>query len=104
MARKGARRGARRDQNSDAPAAFPEQCENSDTEVRRPDIDKTSDTEVRPTGEETPKADNADELSAKAEVPLRTDERGFGNETFPGREKTLLAKMEKSLKGRDLLG
>ena len=38
-------------------------------------------------GEETTNAntDNADELSAKAEVLLGTDERGLGKEALPGR-------------------
>ena len=43
-----------------------------------PDPEDLSDTE------ETPNTDNADEISAKAEVPLGTDERGLGDETFPG--------------------
>ncbi len=59
-----------RDEHFDVPEAIPDPSDNSDTE-------------------ETPKADNADELSAKAEVPLGTDERGLGNETFPGRDDAL---------------
>ena len=54
-----------RDQNFDAPEAVPDPYENSDTEDR-------------PKGEEptSANADPADELFAKAEVHLGTDERG----------------------------
>jgi hypothetical protein len=91
-----------RDQNFDAPEALPDLDENSDTEVRRPDIGKNSDTEVRrpdidesrdtvvrPQGEDTTNADSADELSANG-----TDERGLGNETFPGRDDAVDARGE----------
>ncbi len=56
-----------RDQNFDVPEAVPDPNDNSDTE-------------------DVPKADNADELSAKAEVLPGTDERGL---TFPGRDDAL---------------
>ena len=51
------------------------------------DLDEHSDIEDRPKGEESKhaNAENASELSAEAEVPLGTDERGFGKETFLGR-------------------
>ena len=59
-----------RDQSFDVPEAIPDPNDNSDAD-------------------DTPKADNADGLSAKAEVPRVTDERGLGNETFPGRDDAL---------------
>ena len=42
-----------------------------------PNLDENSDAEDRPKGEEATNAsaENADELSAKAEVPLGTDDR-----------------------------
>ncbi len=56
-----------------------------------PDLVENIDTAARPQGEEATSAtaEHADELSAKAEVPLGTDERGLGNETFPGRDDAL---------------
>ena len=78
-----------RDQHFDAPDALPDADDNSDTEDRPKDEEPTNanaadaDANVRSAKAD---ADPADELSAKAEVPLGIDERGLGKETLPGRD------------------
>ncbi len=69
-----------RDQSLDAPDALPDPDENSDTEDRPNGEEPTNanaadaDANVRSAKAD---ADPADELSAKAEVHLGTDERGL---------------------------
>ena len=81
-----------RDQHFDAPDALPDPDENSDNE-ERPEGRGTDQRQRsrRRANVRSAKADAepADELSAKAEVQLGTDERGLGRETFPGRDATL---------------
>ncbi len=47
-----------------------------------------SDPDELSGSEDAPNAEQAEEPFAKAEVPLGTDERGLGLETFPGRGET----------------
>ena len=67
-----------RAQSFDAPEAVLDPCENSDTDDR-PKCETPTNAN----------ADPADELSAKAEVPIGADERGLGKK--PSLEETMFS-------------